>query len=97
MVDAAQIQIDSGQLVSLAIGALITCIGYFLRAALSRNESNREDIAAINKDLGLLEAARDRARETDDKHSEEISKLHREILELRERILVIETERETED
>lgn len=97
MFDPAQVQIQTEQLIALALGAGVTSIGYFLKAALSKNESNRDDIAKINKDLGLLEAAKDRAREADDKHHKEISDLHRSILELRERVLIIETERDSED
>lgn len=78
------------QFLPIIVGGLITSIAFFVSRAFARADSSRDDIASINQAIGLLSAAKDRAQEKDAEHSRAIDGLRREVLELRERCLILE-------
>jgi uncharacterized membrane protein YgaE (UPF0421/DUF939 family) len=77
-------------IVGMAFGFLVSALGFFLTRFFTRTENSREDIANINRAIGLLDAARKRSKEEDDSIKARLKEAEREIQKLRERVVVLE-------
>jgi septal ring factor EnvC (AmiA/AmiB activator) len=78
------------QFLPMLIGALVAALGFFLSRAFTSSDSSRKDIADINQAIGLLNAAKDRAKEEDDRLRKNLEKMEDDVRELRDRVLMLE-------
>lgn len=83
------------------ISMLITMLAFFLKNAFSKSDryaavivendrALRKEIADLNQAIGILNAAKDRAKEEDERLRQALQQAHEEIRDLREKVIVLE-------
>lgn len=81
-------------LITIVGSAIVSAAMLFVGRLLSRGDSiqdgQRKDIRDINKAIGLLESAKEKAHDADQRHERRIERLEDEVRSLRERTLVLE-------
>ena len=81
-----------GDALPFLIGFAVPALLFVFKAAWKKSESSQTYIQQILKDIGLLEAARDRSKEKDEEQAKLISELQKLGQDNRERIIVLEHE-----
>lgn len=81
-----------GDALPFLMGFAVPALLFVFKGAWKKSESSQAYIQQILKDIGLLEAARDRAKEKDDEQGKQISELQKSVQDSRERIIVLEHE-----
>jgi len=76
--------------VGFFIVSLISIVGFFVTRHFTKTDGDRESIDRMQQQMGVLEAARQRAMEADVHCREAIADLQKEIQSARERLAAIE-------
>lgn len=71
-------------------GLLMFFLKDFFTKTNQSSDANAKLITSLTKDIGLLEAAKERAREKDEEQAKLIDALQKEQRDMRDRILIIE-------
>lgn len=76
-----------------ALGGIVTFfLKDFFKRSTAQSDTSAKAISSLTKDVGLLEAAKDRSREKDQEHDRSIAEIQRAIQELNVKIAVVESE-----
>lgn len=83
-------------LVVLALNVVVGIIKFFVGNSFKKVESSAQFITLINQDIGLLKAAKDRAKEMDDQHTAALKELTAEVRRLRDKMIYLAAKLEVE-
>ena len=81
-----------GDALPFLMGFAVPALLFVFKGAWKKSDESQKYIQQILKDIGLLEAARDRSKEKDDEQGRAISELQKLGQDNRERIIVLEHE-----
>jgi hypothetical protein len=83
-------------LVVLGLNLVISFVKFFIGNSFRKVESSAAYITLINQDIGLLKAAKDRAKEMDDQHTTALKELTEEVRGLRDKVIYLAAKLEVE-